>query len=68
MAQKETEMNDTDALVAWVQQRISCLEAAIKQLDNNDITAIKRLGGLEDRIAELEAWIKADGRVHNRDY
>ena len=48
------------ALVGALQQRILRLEAAIKQLDNNDITAIKRLGGLEDRIAELEAQIKAD--------
>ena len=53
-------MNDTDTgLMAALQQRILRLEAAIKQLDNNDITAIKRLGGLEDRIAELEARIKA---------
>jgi hypothetical protein len=45
-------------LIANLQQRVLRLEAAIKQLDNNDVTAIKRLGGLEDRIEKLEGRAK----------
>ena len=42
-------------LMADLQQRVLRMEAALKGLDNNDIRAFNRLGGLEDRIAELEA-------------